>query len=389
MAFKFPDIAWEDSETKKIWFPRLYKKSSLGSMMFWEVYVLVNIIHIEYGQVGGKTQKSQTQLRSSHKDTNPKERCIKKAHSLYVAKTKEGYKLSPNDAQLDDNKLLKPMLAHTIQDHLSSVKFPCAVQCKLDGKRMVTVVENGKCRMYSKVGNPVTCLPHIERDLIRIFGQEYIVLDGELYNHDLKNDFEKIISMTKRNDIHPDSEKLIQYFVYDVIEPGKFYRERVAYAKIAIDGALKPSSIFFLNYEIVNNYKDLMDKFQQYVKVYGYEGAMYRDLKSEYIHKRTNKLLKIKEFKDDEYLIVGVLEGLGKKSGMAGSLICQTPNGSKFRVSCKKLPNETSKEFNERLTKYLTDFDSIKGKMLTVQFQNLTKKGIPRILVGLRIRSDK
>jgi ATP-dependent DNA ligase len=389
MAFKFPNIAWEDSETKKIWFPRLYKKSSLGNMMFWEVYVLINVIHIEYGQVGGKTQKTQTLVRHGHKETNPKERCIKKAESLYTHKIKEGYKLSPNDAQLDDDELLKPMLAHVIQEHLSSVTFPCAVEPKLDGKRNIAVIENGKCRMYSRTGKPTDCLPHIEKDLLRIFGQDYIVLDGELYNHELKHDFEKIISMSNRKEVHPDAEKQIHYFVYDVIDPDKFYLERVAYAKMAIEGALKPSSIFFLNYEIVNNYKDLMEKFRQYVHVLGYEGAMYRDLNSPYIHHRTDKLLKIKEFKDAEYLIVGVYEGIGKKAGMAGSLICENEKGLSFRVPCKKLPDESSKDFTKRLKDYLNNFDSIKGKMLTVQFQNLTENGIPRFPVGVRIRGGE
>ena len=50
------------------------------------------------------------------------------------------------------------------------------------------------------------------------------------------------------------------------------------------------------------------------------EGLMVKDPKSRYVHKRSEKLLKIKKFDDAEAIVEGHNEGSGRCEGMLGAL---------------------------------------------------------------------
>ena len=109
----------------------------------------------------------------------------------------------------------------------------------------------------------------------------------------------------------------------------------------------------------------------------GHEGIMIRDAVSTYeIGKRSNYLLKYKEFQTEEYEVVGVKEGTGREKG-AGIWECRTGN----RVFSAK--PEGTLEFRRHLFR---DREKYIGKMLTVRFQNLTALGVPRFPVGVAIR---
>ena len=47
---------------------------------------------------------------------------------------------------------------------------------------------------------------------------------------------------------------------------------------------------------------------------------------------RTADLLKVKEFKDDEAIVVGHEEGAGRLGGLLGALVCRARNGAVFKV---------------------------------------------------------
>ena len=85
----------------------------------------------------------------------------------------------------------KPMLAHKFDNNRVDWSQPVYIQPKLDGVRCLFTKDGA----YSRTGKKFMNLAHIELALIPFFKQNPdIVLDGELYNHKLKNDFEKIIS---------------------------------------------------------------------------------------------------------------------------------------------------------------------------------------------------
>lgn len=95
-----------------------------------------------------------------------------------------------------------------------------------------------------------------------------------------------------------------------------------------------------------------------------------------YENKRTKSLLKYKEFNDAEYRIVDVLEGVGNKSEMAGSIVC-TDGKVSFNSNIKG-----NREFCRQMLKGKKKYV---GKMATIQYFNLTPDGIPRFPYFLRL----
>ena len=59
---------------------------------------------------------------------------------------------------------------------------------------------------------------------------------------------------------------------------------------------------------------------------------MVRDPSSFYINRRTDKALKVKNFKDDECLIIDITEGKGKFKGIMGSITCILKNSIIFKI---------------------------------------------------------
>jgi len=100
-----------------------------------------------------------------------------------------------------------------------------------------------------------------------------------------------------------------------------------------------------------------------------FEGGMVR-LNEKYEFKRSTSLMKWKEFQDDEFLIIDVVDGDGNREGVAANVICQTKEGKLFGSGPLG-----SLEYCRQL---LVDKSQIIGKMGTVVFQDYTPDGIPR-----------
>ena len=94
------------------------------------------------------------------------------------------------------------------------------VQPKLDGIRCIFT----KHGAYSRAGNKFMNLAHLELKLIPFFKKNpEIILDGELYNHKLKDMIlKRIVSLVKKQkptaDDRLDAKKLVQFHVYDLFQ---------------------------------------------------------------------------------------------------------------------------------------------------------------------------
>ena len=110
----------------------------------------------------------------------------------------------------------KAMLAHKFDIDRVDYSQPVYIQPKLDGVRCLFTA-NGA---YSRNEKQFMNLRHIEMALKPFFDQyPDVVLDGELYNHKLKNDFEKIISLVRKqkpsDEDRINAQHLVQFHVYD------------------------------------------------------------------------------------------------------------------------------------------------------------------------------
>lgn len=374
--------------------PTLYKKTNTGAVQQWTVSVDCNPdhstaydVHTIYGQVGGAmTPTSDTVFEGKNlgkkNATTPMQQAQLQAQQTWDKKKKQGYVEDMAVAAVTDNALeaIKPMLAHVYEDHPKKVQWPAYVQPKLDGMRCIAIVKDRKCKLYSRTQKPIETVPHIVaalENLARGLNRDFI-LDGELYNHVLKHDFNRIMSIIKRDEVHPEC-KVVQFHVYDMPSVPAEFLDRMLDLKGLLHGLDDDHPLQFVETEIVGSEEEMMARMEQAIEA-GYEGLMYRNPKSLYEGKRSHGLLKVKTFKDAEFEVCGVEEGNGRLQGKAGAIWCYT-DATKEKKFKAKMQGTL-----ESLTDYLVNFHNYNGKQLTVKFQNLTPDGIPRFPVGIRFR---
>lgn len=375
--------------------PTLYKKTSIGAIQYWHISVIENSdhstgydIYTRYGQVDGKEQETFDSILEGKNigkknETTPKQQAEAEATAKWEKQKKKGYVDSIQAAQAGElDELItggiEPMLAHKFSQQGHKIKYPCFTQPKLDGIRCIAIIENGVCTLWSRTRKPITSCPHIVQELEAAFGNKSTFLDGELYNHEMKKDFEKIVSLVRQEE-PAEGHELVQYHVYDMA-CGMPFEARMEALNVFFE-IYEFYSIKHVPTEVVNSEDDVMTFFDKFVEM-GYEGAMLRNGASKYVNKRSYDLQKVKEFDDGEFRIVGIEEGRGKLAGHVGAFVCLTSDEKQFKAKAK---GDTGK-----LADYFRDHSLWTNKRLTVQYQGLTgKEGVPRFPVGLRIRDDE
>ena len=222
--------------------------------------------------------------------------------------------------------MIKPMLAYKVDKKPVDWSEKIFVQPKLDGVRCIFTKDGA----YSRTGKEFKNLAHIKYDLedfFRIFPD--IVLDGELYNHALKNDFEKIISLVRKqkptDQDARDAEDLVQYHVYDTIAEGPNYEDRFNWLRTNLPIA---ASMTLIKNTVVES-QDEAKMLHDVHLAQGYEGSMLR-LNKPYEQKRSYNLQKFKDFSDAEATIVGYEAGKGKFTGLIGKFLMLDDEGVTF-----------------------------------------------------------
>ncbi len=226
--------------------------------------------------------------------------------------------------------MIKPMLAHKLDESRIEWAKPVYMQPKLDGVRCLFTKDGA----FSRTGKEFMNVEHIKNSLKEYFKQHpNVILDGELYNHDLKNDFEKIISLVrKQKPTEQDrlsAAQMIQYHVYDYTEHdigvGFPYKERLDNLTCS---DIYNESIKYVKTNKVRFY-DEAKAFHNLNLKNGYEGSILRT-DTPYKHGRSFGLMKFKDFSDAEANIVNYEEGKGKRAGTLGKFIMQDDDGNIF-----------------------------------------------------------
>lgn len=373
-------------------FPRLFKKTSTGAVQFWDIYGGPNVlgtaglIKTTYGQTGTDSPQETSETIEIGKnigkknETTPIDQAQAEAKSRWEKKKKSGYVeniTSAENGELDDliEGGIVPMLAHKFSEQGHKIKYPAFVQPKLDGIRCIAIVKNGKCTLWSRTRKPITGVPHIAAAIERAF-KEDIVLDGELYNHEYKSQFEKIVSFV-RQEKPALGHEVVQYHVYD-LPSAETFGKRATKLRYMKESWFPNQEVMKVETVQVEDGSQALDWFQTW-RGQGYEGAMIRNTDGLYVNKRSYDLQKIKEMEDSEFPIIGIEEGRGKLSGHVGAFVCKTGDGKEFLA---KMSGDTLK-----LQEYFVNHKLWKGKLLTVKYQGLTgANGVPRFPVGVSIR---
>ena len=223
----------------------------------------------------------------------------------------------------------KVMLAHPVgKKEFDRDSF---IQPKLDGVRCYITKNGAFSRNHKRFMNA----QHILDELRPLFNKyPHIVLDGELYNHEYKDNFNKIISLVRKqtpSDAERDEAKVIQFHNYDIVETSPYIKRSFKQRKDMIND---------LNWEFNLKYcktveaheVSIIESATEWHKRFlelGYEGSILRNNKP-YENKRSYNLQKFKDFHDTEATIIGWVEGQGKRTGTIGKFLARDVDGNEF-----------------------------------------------------------
>ena len=219
----------------------------------------------------------------------------------------------------------KAMLAHKYNP--DKADYPAFIQPKLDGVRCLFDASGA----FSRAGNQFMNVDHIEKALKPFFAKNpTAVLDGELYNHGLKDDFEKIISLVRKKkptkDDKLEAAELVEYHIYDVASMTfATYSTRLNY----VNDLTYTHPICKVDTKVALDFDEAVKMHNKNLKL-GYEGSIYRSFEGKYKGTRSWDLMKFKDFHDAEATIIGYEEGKGKREGTLGKFIMRDYEGNEF-----------------------------------------------------------
>lgn len=371
-------------------FPILYKYTSTGKIQQWQIFVDGDKFYTVEGLKDGKlTTSLPTYCKPKNvgkkNETTSGAQAIIEAQAKFQRKLDKGYNKKVSKKKV----FFEPMLAEDYRDKATGETFPWVqalwddrslrkfVQPKLDGLR--TINENGK--LASRGGKPFVTCPHL--------CQDEVILDGELYNHKFKDDFNAIVSMIKQS--KPTAEdlehakKYAEMWVYDFPGHSGPFSERYEKLKEWYASQSNPSIVLVPTCEVET--EEDLKRLHEDFKSAGFEGTILRVDSGNYENKRTKQLIKYKDFIDEEFEIVGYEEGKGGRVGTIGKFIL------KHDKDPKKTFKSNVKGNFEYLRKVWAKRDSYVGKQATVQYFNRTplkkdgKGDVPRF--GYVIKIDR
>jgi DNA ligase-1 len=369
--------------------PTLYGKSTNNKIKQWKISVIKTengtcSIETEHGYLNGKKQYDRRLVSKGKNigranETTPYEQACLEAKSAHTRKKDDGYIEDKALIPSVSDGMFLPMLAHRHDKHGSKIKYPCWVQPKLDGVRMIARKKCDKITMWSRKGKEITIPEKLSQQLAGML-EEGQCVDGEVYVHDWT--FQRIISAVKKKREDTD---LLEYHIYDSPHKTLKFEERMPNFEkqnnplpshcegwVAVGENLK-----FVKTYLVNN----QDEFDAYEKRFieeGYEGMMARNCGSLYKFKhRSYDLQKVKRFIDKEFQIIGGKDGTGREAGLV-VFKCITEDGLEFDVRPMGSHECRAEMFN--------NLNSFIGKELTVRFQEYTDDGRPRFPVGVSVR---
>lgn len=355
------------------------------------------IIQRSYGQVGGKTTLSpaivvdktkqkrnwqeqlELQFNSEVKkqldkgyvevDKHPNEYTEEELHELYGSVTTNQYgvikpMLAKQESKLTNRKILD-------KEWLCSRKID-GVRCLMywDGKEVHTASRGGEAY------DPATTHIRENKVLINFFKENpTIILDGELYKHGKTLQQISGAARMEKNAYDCDWLEFWVYDCYDKANPDMIANDRIKFLFEVLDVYLnttkntKPIDLIrVVAQTYVHGEQMIWDFHDEYVSE-GFEGCVIRNPDRPYKpNGRTNDMLKFKNYKSEDFKVVGYKLGLRGSEDM--TFTCELPNGRTFEaMPCgdRAVKAEYVENFEEKY----------KGHLAECTYFNYSNDGIP------------
>lgn len=357
-------------------------------------------IYIDDGKVG-RSVKAQAELRLWSKIKEYKDKGYKELEKKLEEYTEEELNKIVGEDITNQHGVQKPMLAKQAdkvsQKAIDKVPYWYASR-KIDGVRCSFYCNETGIHTSSRGGEDYdpACHHFIHNQKLIEFFERHpnVVLDGELYKHG--KSLQQISGAARMEKNAYDCEWL-EYYIYDVIDTSRTFEERLkvlAAIKYELKLGFDPEKNWEkgdLQFQMVpqqkiSGYKNINILHDIYVAE-GWEGVVIRDPSKVYRpNGRTNDMIKVKKYKDAEFIVIDYELGLRGAEDM--TFICTTPAGLEFKAKPwgdRAMKEEYVKNFK---TKY--QYKMAKIKFFYYSNGNNEKTGVPLqpSLICFRDKSD-
>ena len=228
-------------------------------------------------------------------------------------------------------------LAQDSTDQPKKLKGIKRLECKLDGVRVLAVVQGSDVTLYSRNGKVFENFPQIA-DAIEEHRNAFLathhhggrfVLDGEIVGES----FQKLMKQAHRkSDAVTDG---MVYHVFDIIPLDSFVEghfnaqqykriemlERVR-ALLPADGPIQIMNGLDVDLDTAEGH-DIMQRYAEAAVEGGFEGIMIKSMDAPYLCKRTDYWMKWKPTITVDLKIVGFEQGTGRNADRLGAIICE------------------------------------------------------------------
>ena len=236
-------------------------------------------------------------------------------------------------------------LAQDSTDRPAKMKGIKRLEVKLDGVRVLAVVQGASVTLYSRNGKPFENFPHVveaiaaRRKLIGAFDGRY-VLDGEIVGAS----FQQLMRQAQRK-TDVDTTDMV-YHVFDILpldsfQEGHYNAQQskrleileTARARFDATDCLRLMDGIDVDLDTAEGH-DIMNRYAQDAVKNGFEGIMIKDLGAPYECKRSSFWMKWKPTITVDLTIVGFEEGTGRNEGRLGAIIYEgVDNERNIRVN--------------------------------------------------------
>lgn len=354
----------------------LYKKDSKGKLRILNIYTDGADLVQSSGLADGKLVEARKTCKGKNigksNETSPEDQAENEMKSKITEKLKTDYFETEEEAM--NTVVLLPMLAKEYEKTKSKIDWTkeVYVQPKMDGMRCLAIVKDGTVKFISRENTDIldkhnNSIIHLVPEFEKLPNGVY---DGELYAHGYT--FQENMELIKK--YRSGESENIKFHAYDYVIDKPYWIRR----SYLVEAAKLTPYIELVRTEKITTEKAMKTYHSIFVGE-GYEGTIIRHGDQGYdIDKRSNYLLKFKEFIDVAETIIDVIPMEARPT--QGVIVCSSVNGN-FKASLKMSHSE-----RERILKDKKDYI---GQTAEIRFFEYTDDGLPRFPVCVGFRLDK
>ena len=273
-------------------------------------------------------------------------------------------------------------LAQDSTDQPKKLRGIKRLECKLDGARVLAVVNGDVCTLYSRNGKEFENFPQIadfieENRKAFQFGTGFAgqyVLDGEIVGES----FQALMKQAQRKS-NARTENMV-YHVFDILPLSEFrdgfcniqQHKRIDLLKrtrahLPENGCVRVMPGMDVDLDTAEGH-DIMRRFAEDAVTEGYEGIMIKSMDAPYECKRSDFWMKWKPTITVDLNIVGFEEGTGRNAGRLGAIICEgVDNERTIRVNVGSGLSDANRD------EYWLNRDTLLGNVVEVQADAVTQ----------------